>query len=341
MESAKDKEGTMCTAIRLKNDHTYFGRNLDLDYEFGQKVVLTPRNHPFSFLAMPKMEKHFAILGMASVVNHYPLYADAMNEEGLAIAGLNFPGYAHYFPMAEGKDNLSPFELIPYLLGRFRSVEEVSSFAKNLSFLDVPFSPEIPLATLHYIVADRKSSIVLESTKAGLQVYENPFDVLTNNPPFPFHVENMRRYRLIGPKDQETAFSQKLDLKSYSVGFGTRFLPGDYSSDSRFVKAAYLVQNALFEGADREWERRLFFRILESVSFLPGCVINDNGKKERTIYSSGMDLDEMVYLYRPEKKDGLLSFSMKGHDLDGMDLLIEDLSAEEGKLDKTLEGKLA
>lgn len=62
----------MCTSLTFTTDHTYFGRNLDLEYQFGQQVVITPRNYPFSFQAMPTLKKHYAIIGMATVAEDYP-----------------------------------------------------------------------------------------------------------------------------------------------------------------------------------------------------------------------------------------------------------------------------
>ena len=79
----------MCTCITYENGDFYFGRNLDLEYTFGEKVVVTPRNYPFSFQCLPAMNHHYAMIGMATVMEDFPLYAEAVNEKGLGIAGLN------------------------------------------------------------------------------------------------------------------------------------------------------------------------------------------------------------------------------------------------------------
>ena len=39
----------MCTCITFRANEFYFGRNLDLDVSFGEKVAVTPRNYPFHF----------------------------------------------------------------------------------------------------------------------------------------------------------------------------------------------------------------------------------------------------------------------------------------------------
>ena len=82
----------MCTAITFQTRDHYFGRNLDFEHGFGEKVVITPRNYPFTFRNTGRLNTHYAIIGMAVVDNNYPLYFDGTNEAGLSMAGLYFPG---------------------------------------------------------------------------------------------------------------------------------------------------------------------------------------------------------------------------------------------------------
>ena len=88
----------MCTAITYKTKHHYFGRNLDLEVSYGEKVTITPRNFPFHFRKVKDLKYHYAMIGVATVVDNVPLYYDATNEKGLSMAGLNFPGNADYKP---------------------------------------------------------------------------------------------------------------------------------------------------------------------------------------------------------------------------------------------------
>lgn len=86
----------MCTSIAMNTEDFYFGRTMDIEYSFNEKVVFTPRNYPIAFRRNDTLRRHYAMLGMASVVEDYPLYAEAVNERGLCIAGLNFPDNAYY-----------------------------------------------------------------------------------------------------------------------------------------------------------------------------------------------------------------------------------------------------
>ena len=69
----------MCTCFTFKNGDFYFGRNMDLEYTFGEKIVITPRNYPFAFRREKPYKSHYAILGMATADSGYPLYAEAVN----------------------------------------------------------------------------------------------------------------------------------------------------------------------------------------------------------------------------------------------------------------------
>lgn len=93
----------MCTAATYKTKDFYFGRTLDYEFSYGDEVVITPRNYPFHFRHIDAIESHYAMIGMAHVVDNVPLYYDAFNECGLAMAGLNFVGNAAYYDIEEGK----------------------------------------------------------------------------------------------------------------------------------------------------------------------------------------------------------------------------------------------
>ena len=108
----------MCTAVSYRSNASYFGRNLDLDRGYGERVVITPRNYEIQMRCEKPIRSHDAMIGMACVVDDFPLYYEATNEHGVSMAGLNFPENAVYGSFVEGKDNVTPFELIPWVLAR-------------------------------------------------------------------------------------------------------------------------------------------------------------------------------------------------------------------------------
>ena len=146
----------MCTSLAFTGSHPCFGRNLDLEESFGEQIVITPRSFSLTFRRLPCQKNHYAIIGMAHVAGGVPLYAEAVNEKGLYMAGLNFPGNARYFPHADdGAAEAAPYELIPWLLGQCATIEETKDLLERLRLLDEPFAPGLPSAPLHCRVAGK------------------------------------------------------------------------------------------------------------------------------------------------------------------------------------------
>lgn len=349
----------MCTCITYKNEGFYFGRNMDLEYSFGECVVVTPRCFPFRFTYAEEQTAHYALIGMAvgrqeteqerevrgadRDVRSFPLYAEAVNEKGLCMAGLNFPGNAYYRKPDAGKKNVATFELIPWLLGVCASVAEAEAELRNINITDDAFSKTMPPAQLHWMLADRDRCLVVESVREGIKVYENPIGILTNNPPFEYHRMNLNNYLNVtagypearfcrtdserrGKAGSEESFSGEVSscspgLVPYSQGMGGIGLPGDYSSSSRFVKAAFLKWNAVCEKNNEENISQVF-HILDSVAMPRGPVVTQDGKYDITTYSCCVNADTGTYYYKTYGNSQINAVGMKGANPDGNTLTV-------------------
>ena len=306
----------MCTSIAMTNGDFYFGRNMDLDYRFGERVVLTPRNFPVEFRRAGSMKSHYAILGMAAVAENYPLYAEAMNEKGLCIAGLQFPDNALY-PEAEenGRYNISPFELPLWVLGKCASADEAERLLSETNIVNISFSREMPLTPLHWHIADSKRSLTLEVTGNGTCLCDNPVGVLTNNPPFEFHMTNLCNYMNLTAEYPQNRLSDKIELSPYGNGFGAIGLPGDYSPSARFVRAVFMKFNSECEQEPGSSISQ-FFHILEAVSIVRGCVINQENRIALTTYSCCMNVTKGHYYYKTYSNRRPTAINMFNEDLD-------------------------
>lgn len=285
----------MCTAATYRTLDHYFGRNLDLSFDYDETVTVTPRNFPLQFKKMNTLESHYAMLGVAVVAEGCPLYFDATNEKGLSIAGLHFPENAVYFPEAPDRDNVAPYELPLWLLGQCATVRDARWLLERVNLLSVPFNDRLQLEPLHWMVADRECSIVVESVQEGLRVYDNPFGVLTNNPPFEFQRLNLNNFMNLTRNIPVNRFCPSVELSPYSLGFGAIGLPGDLSSTSRFVRAAFTRLNSVSGNSEAESVSQ-FFHILGSVAQTRGCAQAGSGY-EATLYSSCCNTDKGVYYY--------------------------------------------
>lgn len=304
----------MCTAATYQTKDLYFGRTLDYLFSYGEEVVITPRNYPFSFRHMPGTDSHFAMIGMAHVAENYPLYYDAVNEKGLCIAGLNFPKNAVYHKPVSGRLCFAQFELIPWLLSRCSTVREARTFLADLVLTDESFAGQLPPSPLHWIIADASEAITVESVADGLKVYENPVGVLTNNPPFDRQLFNLNNYMNLSPKQPKNCFSDQLSLSTYCLGMGALGLPGDLSSMSRFVRAAFTKMNAV-SGDSEEESVSQFFHILGSVDQQRGCSIDENGKYEITLYTSCCNAAKGIYYYTTYNNHQITAVDMRRTDL--------------------------
>ena len=287
----------MCTCIKFNTNNLYFGRNLDLESRFGEKIVITPRQYEFCLRDYSKFYSKYAIIGMATVVDKFPLYADATNEKGLCMAGLYFPNNAVYNEAKNNHINIASFELIPWILGDFSGISELRSELAKLNITNKCFNKTFPATQLHWMISDINESIVLEQTGSGLNIYDNPFEVLTNNPPFYYHKININNYLNISAKYAENRFSKKLDLKGYGQGMAMLGLPGDVTPTSRFVRAVFNKFNSYTCNNDEESISQ-FFHILDSVSMIKGTVITNKNNLDMTTYSSCINASKGIYYYK-------------------------------------------
>ena len=304
----------MCTAISFNG---YFGRTLDLEYHYNESVVITPRNYPFTLSNGKEIIRHYSIIGIATVADGYPLYYEATNEKGLSVAGLNFPDNAHYLPLSDKKENIAPYELIPWMLSQLASVDEVKENLLKINLADIDFNKSFRCSPLHWIVADKNKCITVECVEEGLKIYDNPVGVLTNNPPFPLQLENYKQ--IISSIGKEEA-----DPRLTSKGLDAFGLPGDFSSPSRFVRAAFVKEKSV-RGETEEENVTQFFHILGTVNTPRGVIRDDY----MTIYTSCCNTDKGIYYYTAYGNSQINSVDMNKENPDSDTLISYPLITEQ------------
>ncbi len=298
---------TMCTSLTLPlpDGSQLFGRTLDWHEHFHERVLHVPAGFAFSIgrrgrdedLGIPPAGR-YALLGMGTEAEGYPLFADAMNECGLCMAGLRFAD-AWYIPMnmeppvppmgAEDSSawvrGLAPWELIPYIVGFCATVDEARAALQGVRLIDLPFplvsGGSIPTSPLHWQISDSRAdggSLVLEMTAAGLKVYDDPLGVMANAPSFP---EQLAGYE-IRSRDGEG-------------------VPTGYTSGDRFCRAAALRTErgyALAAGIDSRPPADCFFAMAASVSPPEGAVPSVTGTGwQTTQYTACLDGARGIYRY--------------------------------------------
>lgn len=314
----------MCTGVRFGDDkgNMYFGRNLDWSVGYGEKVVITPKGYKYQSAFLGEMTPKYAVIGMGIIEENVPLYFDCGNDSGLAIAGLNFPGYAKYEADAiEGKVNVSAYEFPLWVAMNFNTVDEVEAALKNVAIIAKPINDKYPVSMLHWIIGDKDRSIVVEYTEAGMEIFHNDVDVLANQPGYNWHKENLRNYLNVTSPQPEKVSWGKADMTAFGSGSLMRGIPGDYYSPSRFARVAYLNTHYPTKSTEEENISRLF-HTLASVAMIDGAAAMFNGDFEKTIYTGGFSTATNTYYYNTYEDPAINKVALADHDISGSELIL-------------------
>ena len=259
-------------------------------------------------------------MGVGIIVEGMPMYFDCANDEGLAVAGLNFPGYAQYADApVDGTINVAAYELLFWIARSFSTVDEVEEALKNVTVVGKQVNEQYPVSFLHWIVGDGKRSIVIEAMADGIHVHHDGVDVLANQPTFDWHTENLRNYLSMDPRVPEPVKWRTQELSAWGSGSGMRGIPGDYSSPSRFVRAAYTNAHSPAQKTEESNVSRLF-HTLDSAAMVDGCALMSNGQYEKTIYTSGFSAKTNTYYKNTYEDPAIKSYRMADFDLEGSEL---------------------
>ena len=261
-----------------------------------------------------------AVIGVGVVMADRPMYFDCANEHGLAIAGLNFPGYASFVhEPVEGTENVATFEFPLWVARNFDSVDEVEEALRNVTLVSqiVPGQQE---SLLHWFIGDGKRSIVVEQMADGMHVHHDDVDVLTNQPTFDFHMENLRNSMCVSNEMAEPTSWGKASLTAWGAGVGMHGIPGDVSSPSRFVRVAYTNAHYPQQNDEAANVSRLF-HTLGSVQMVDGMAKMGDGQFERTLFTSGYSSKTNTYYMNTYDDPAIRSYAMADYDMDSSELI--------------------
>lgn len=311
----------MCTGIRFTDakGSMFFGRNLDWTQGYGEKVVVTPPSAVVS-PAFPRPNdpaQGHTVIGMGIVVAGIPLYFDCGNDKGLAIAGLNFPQSAQYAPEPhDGTTNVAAYEF-PYWIARTcTTLDEAREQLTHLTIVAKPVNEQLPVANLHWIISDKTGSIVVECMADGMHVWDDDVDVLTNEPDFGWHRQNLRNYlTLSGATPAPTTWSSA-PLKAFGSGVGMQGLPGDYGGPARFVRAAFV--NTHYPEQTNEMANVIrLFRTLGAAAVPDGVAQMADGAFEKTLYTSCFSASTCTYYHATYDDPTIRAYPLASVDISG------------------------
>ncbi len=250
LSAANVGKADACTGITLKTaDGTpvvartieWGGSNLNSRYVIvprgyiQQSYVPGGRKDGLLFSAM------YGYVGLA--VEQEEFVAEGINEEGLSAGLFYFPQYGRYeaFDEARKTESLSDLQLVPYILGTCKTVDEVKKTVENLHVVGV----DPRASTAHWRFTDPSGrQIVLEIIDGAPVFYENPLGVRTNSPSFDWQMTNLNNYVNLYPGAAAPKKVGDVKVAPFGAGSGMLGLPGDVTPPSRFVRAAFFQTTA-------------------------------------------------------------------------------------------------
>ncbi|MCF8033997.1 MAG: choloylglycine hydrolase family protein [Desulfarculaceae bacterium] len=243
-----------CTGItvKAKNGAVVHARTLEFGVNLQSQVLMVPRGYALATTAPGnkpgmKWKAKYAVMGMDAF--GLTAICDGMNEKGLAVGLFYFPGFAGYQKVGAADQGkcLAPLEAPLWILTNFTTVAEVKAALPKVKVWGAPL-PQLgpdPLP-VHFIVTDRSGkSLVVEYVGGKLHMYDNPLGVITNSPPFDWHMTNLRNYVNLSANNVPKLKLTGITLYPTGQGSGMAGLPGDVTPPSRLVRAVAFSQAAL------------------------------------------------------------------------------------------------
>lgn len=299
----------MCTSIsyQTKTGVHFLARTMDFGFALEGQPIVMPRNHEWQSDLGHPVTSRYGYVGTGRKFGSY-LFADGVNEKGVAIAELYFPDEVQYEQNPkENQMQLAPHELTAWVLGEIGSLAELKERIDEIAIVSGENALLGMVLPLHYILTDPTGeTIVIESHGQGLQIKNNPVHVMTNSPELEWHLKNLNNYiGLQSPNFKPKNFGDYV-ARPFGQGSGTLGLPGGYTGPERFVRAAYLRQNTK-EAETVEEGIINILHILENVTIPRGVNLKDDGFDDYTQYRAILNTTERIYYLNNHDTNRLLT----------------------------------
>ena len=201
-------------------------RTMDFADPLEAEVVVVPRGKKCQSIGLRDNQTYMKWVSKYGFVGtnllHKNIFTDGMNEKGLSAAGLwlDETVYPDISKIPPQKVVLIP-DAIRWILGSFRTVEQVKKALETVVIGGIGLPPifEEENVPLHLSLHDRHNkNLVIEFINGSMAMYDNPYHVLTNGPPFPEQIANLAQYQSMTNQSE-----------------GMLGLPGDHHASDRFA----------------------------------------------------------------------------------------------------------
>lgn len=326
-----------CTSFLLKaeNGEFVYGRTLEFALMLKSQVIVMPRGYDNKGVGPDgkagsglAYKAKYGATGMNAL--GLPVVVDGINEKGLAAGMFFFPNLAKFQDVApeEAANSIASYELVNYILTQFATIDEVKAGLPKIKVNNSELAVFKGAAPVHYSVHDAAgNSVAIEYINGQLQVTDNPTSVMTNAPSIQWHLDSLSMYATSTPAPVPPLTINGKSFPQFSTGGGQVAQPGDYSSQSRFIRAAFLVASAP-KFKDAAEGIPLAFHLLNQFDIPPGAIqTTADGSAgggvagyEITEWTVSADLKNGIYQFRTYDNPAIRQVSLKDLDLDAKDL---------------------
>lgn len=305
----------MCTAINFVNQQgeNVFGRTMDFHFIIDPQLAVFPAGCEWENMRGQTFADCYGVAGINRHVKNLYVLFDGVNETGLAGGALYFKGYANFPAPSEScsKKEIPALDFLHYALGQCSNLKELKELLHHLLIVGIRDKVTNSVAPMHWIFTDLSgSSIVIEQTDTGMNVYDNPVGVLTNSPDFPWQMTNLRNYTQITTGQTEEADWDGFIVDPVGQAAGTNALPGGYTPPARFVRTAFQKLHMVKPEKMKD-SINAGFHILENVTIPKGVVKTANGTFDYTQYTVMIDLQKKEYYFKTYDNPQMIKVDIK------------------------------
>lgn len=285
-----------CSDFLLNNSggSVVSARTMDFGIPLQAEVIVMPRGEKCVSALSPtdtymQWTSKYGFVG--TNVAHLPAFTDGLNEKGLSVGTLWLTATKYPDVSKLPREKVIQIgDVAHWILGSFATVDEVKKGLKNVVVTGTPIKEMNNMLTpLHLAIHDKhKKSIVVEFVGGTIQIYDNPYNVMTNDPPFPDQIKNLAKYN-----------------KLTNTRGGLIGLPGDSSPPSRFARIYTLNRFVEKSKTTREAINNAN-HIMNRIT-----LVNEEIAKESTEYGLIRDHKNLVYYVIDDENMNLRALDMK------------------------------
>jgi len=311
-----------CTEIRLTagDDGVIVGRTMEFGFDPQSDAAVVPAGTELTSSLADKSlgiryKSKYGMVGATFLKK--PMIVDGVNEKGLYVGALYFPGYASYVKNSPeiAARAMAPEDYVGWLLANFASVEEVKANYNKVVLVENPIE-EIGGQSFpgHYTIIDHTgAAVVIEPVEKTLKIYDNPLGVMTNSPSFDWHMTNLRNYVNLSAINAAPIDFGSIKLAGFGQGTGMLGIPGDFTPPSRFIRAVAFSRSAV-KLQTTEATVRQAFHVMNAFDIPVGAISESKENidvHDYTIWTSVSDLKNVRWAFKTYKGQTIRSIDVR------------------------------